>query len=155
MEKIRVEILIILSLFLLLFLCLDPYEYKWQTKNVDASKCNNNCDRIAACACGLVYGDYKCACPTGMAGSGLVGQCSRKCIDRKWRKIWLHRLHHQLTFVCSFCSCHCFSESRSYTNRKFKVIDDHLFEKVTSYPYAKTYIQRFNHTCPKHILICY
>ena len=140
MEKICLETLIILSLFFLLFLSLDPYEYKWQTKTVSPSKCNNNCDPIAACACGLVYGDYKCACPTGMAGSGYVGQCTRKCIDRKWRKIWLHRLDHHLTFVCLFCSCLCFAESRSYTNTKFKVIDDHPFEKVTSYPYAKTCI---------------
>ena len=140
MEKICVEMSIILSLFFLLFLSLDPYEYKWQTTTVSPSKCNNNCDQIAACACGLVYGDYKCACPTGMAGSGYVGQCTRKCIDRKWRKIWLHRLDHHLTFVCLFCSCLCSSESRSYTNTKFKVIDDHPFEKVTSYPYAKTCI---------------
>ncbi|XP_078371653.1 sushi, von Willebrand factor type A, EGF and pentraxin domain-containing protein 1-like [Oculina patagonica] len=55
----------------------DPYEKVWQTEHVPNSKCNNNCDPIAAkCACGLVYGDYKCACSKGYAGSGVVGQCN-------------------------------------------------------------------------------
>ncbi|XP_074620011.1 sushi, von Willebrand factor type A, EGF and pentraxin domain-containing protein 1-like [Acropora palmata] len=54
----------------------DPYEELWQTQHVDASKCNGNCDSKAICACGLVYGDYKCACPRGYYGSGKVGQCT-------------------------------------------------------------------------------
>ena len=45
---------------------------------MDAEKCNNNCDIVAACSCGLVYGDYKCACPKGMYGSGVKGDCERK-----------------------------------------------------------------------------
>lgn len=56
----------------------DPYEELWQTQDVDADKCDNSCDALAACACGLVYGDYKCACPKGYYGSGDVGQCTRK-----------------------------------------------------------------------------
>ena len=43
-----------------------------------AEKCNNNCDVVAACSCGLVYGDYKCACPKGMYGSGVKGDCKGK-----------------------------------------------------------------------------
>ena len=58
----------------------DPYEELWQTQDVDADKCDNTCDALAACACGLVYGDYKCACPKGFAGSGVVGDC-----NGKWR----------------------------------------------------------------------
>ena len=45
---------------------------------MDADKCDNTCDASATCACGLVYGDYKCACPKGYYGSGFVGQCTRK-----------------------------------------------------------------------------
>ena len=56
----------------------DPYEELWQTQDVDADKCDNTCDALAACACGLVYGDYKCACPKGFAGSGVVGDCNGK-----------------------------------------------------------------------------
>ena len=56
----------------------DPYEYLWQTKDVGGEKCSNNCDQVAKCACGLVYGDYKCACPKGYAGSGRAGQCAGK-----------------------------------------------------------------------------
>ena len=58
----------------------DPYELVWQTQNVTADKCNNNCHPDADCACGLVYGDYKCACPKGYSGSGYiyVDQCFRK-----------------------------------------------------------------------------
>ena len=56
----------------------DPYEELWQTQDVDANKCDNTCDALAACACGLVYGDYKCACPKGYAGSGVVGDCTGK-----------------------------------------------------------------------------
>ncbi|KAL9972183.1 hypothetical protein ACROYT_G018440 [Oculina patagonica] len=54
----------------------DPYELVWQTEDVSADKCNNNCDPLAACSCGLVYGDYKCSCPKGYYGSGEVGQCT-------------------------------------------------------------------------------
>lgn len=50
----------------------------WQIESVTADKCNNNCDDLATCACGLVYGDYKCACPKGYAGSGYVGECDGK-----------------------------------------------------------------------------
>ncbi|KAJ7352842.1 hypothetical protein OS493_033384 [Desmophyllum pertusum] len=56
----------------------DPYEAVWQVDGVDPSECNNNCDVKAQCACGLVYGDYKCGCFKGYAGSGLVGQCHGK-----------------------------------------------------------------------------
>ena len=58
----------------------DPYEFVWQTKQVTADKCNNNCDPLAYCSCGLVYGDYKCSCPKGYAGSGNVGQCQSKLV---------------------------------------------------------------------------
>ena len=61
--------------------CSDPYEHVWQTKTVTPDKCNNNCDPIAICACGLVYGDYKCACPMGYAGSGVVGHCNSKLVN--------------------------------------------------------------------------
>ncbi|XP_068719978.1 sushi, von Willebrand factor type A, EGF and pentraxin domain-containing protein 1-like [Montipora capricornis] len=53
----------------------DPYEQLWETQDVDPSNCQNNCDVKATCACGLVNGDYKCACPLGYYGSGVVGQC--------------------------------------------------------------------------------
>ncbi|KAK3701545.1 hypothetical protein QZH41_020532, partial [Actinostola sp. cb2023] len=53
----------------------DPYQQVWETVNVDRSKCSNKCHAKAKCACGLVYGDYRCACPAGMAGSGANEGC--------------------------------------------------------------------------------
>lgn len=66
--------------FLLFFLLFhtDPYEKKWETEDVEPSKCKNNCDSLAQCACGLVYGDYKCACKAGYYGTGETGQCFSK-----------------------------------------------------------------------------
>ena len=57
---------------------------------MDADKCDNNCDDLAACACGLVYGDYKCACPKGYSGSGEVGQCTGKwkTLIGEWKGWW-------------------------------------------------------------------
>ncbi|KAK3730945.1 hypothetical protein QZH41_008843, partial [Actinostola sp. cb2023] len=53
----------------------DPYQSTWQTANVDRSKCSNKCHAKAKCACGLVFGYYRCACPAGMAGSGTNEGC--------------------------------------------------------------------------------
>ena len=50
----------------------------WQIDSVTPDKCNYNCDNLASCACGLVYGDYKCVCPKGYSGSGYVGECNGK-----------------------------------------------------------------------------
>ena len=47
----------------------------WEIDDVTPDKCNYNCDKLATCACGLVYGDYKCACPKGYSGSGFVNEC--------------------------------------------------------------------------------
>ncbi|KAJ7352841.1 hypothetical protein OS493_033383 [Desmophyllum pertusum] len=55
----------------------DPYEAVWQVDGVDPSKCNNNCDVKAECSCGLVYGDYKCGCFKGFAGSWACWSMSR------------------------------------------------------------------------------
>ncbi|KAK3736370.1 hypothetical protein QZH41_006145 [Actinostola sp. cb2023] len=57
----------------------------WETVDVDRSKCSNKCDAKAKCACGLVYGDYKCACPEGMAGSGANGDC-KACPHGTYKK---------------------------------------------------------------------
>uniref|UniRef100_A0A6P8IYU7 Sushi, von Willebrand factor type A, EGF and pentraxin domain-containing protein 1-like n=1 Tax=Actinia tenebrosa TaxID=6105 RepID=A0A6P8IYU7_ACTTE len=53
----------------------DPHEKQWETVDVDASMCGNRCDGQAKCACGLIKGDYNCACPAGKAGSGIRGDC--------------------------------------------------------------------------------
>jgi len=56
----------------------DPYQKTWETEKVTADKCGYKCDGKATCACGLVYGDYKCSCPLGMYGAGGSGDCTRK-----------------------------------------------------------------------------
>lgn len=67
---------------------LDPYEFKWQFDGVTNDKCKNQCDLSlnASCTCGLVYGDYKCACPRGFYGSGKIGDCKRKLINHLLKK---------------------------------------------------------------------
>lgn len=60
------------------FIQLDPYQKKWETVDLDPSMCDHKCDGQAKCACGLVYGDHKCACPAGMSGSGTRGDCKGK-----------------------------------------------------------------------------
>ena len=47
----------------------------WEIDDVTPDKCNYNCDNLATCACGLVYGDYNCACPKGYSGSGFENEC--------------------------------------------------------------------------------
>ncbi|KAK3728579.1 hypothetical protein QZH41_011661 [Actinostola sp. cb2023] len=52
----------------------DPYEKDWITQ--PRSKCGaSSCDLLAKCACGLLSGEYKCACPKGYYGSGYIGDC--------------------------------------------------------------------------------
>ncbi|EDO49614.1 predicted protein, partial [Nematostella vectensis] len=54
----------------------DPYDSDWLIVG-DKSKCQS-CDLLADCACGLVSGKYRCACPKGYYGSGYTQDC-HKC----------------------------------------------------------------------------
>ncbi|KAJ7352850.1 hypothetical protein OS493_033392 [Desmophyllum pertusum] len=95
----------------------DPYEAVWQVDGVDPSKCDNNCDVKAQCACGLVYGDYKCGCFKGYAGSGLVGQC-HECTPSTYKDFDGYaptctacpaNSGHQLTGSKTILDCKCFT----------------------------------------------
>ena len=93
----------------------------WQIDSVTPDKCNYNCDNLASCACGLVYGDYKCVCPKGYSGSGYVGECNGKK-EFTW-----------LSFLESpYCCKTCFNEKARWEVLKWH--RSYLIQDLTEVP---------------------